>query len=719
MKLRQKLAMVLASAMILTAVPVTTMAASKNGFNKTISMVEGTEVTTNGGLFLNVDIDGTTTENVANRTFFLNAEDFEFADQAAYNTITEKTGIESITVLSETQIKVVLSAGVTSVNVPIAGIAKKGTPAIIVDGEDSIITSGKYAMGGEVVTDKVLAATAGTIKNISVDGQGQIADVIIEEKVTGALTGDTTIFIKLPNKSDLEFDASSKIEVEGLRGLAGEKLSARVDVVNGDEKVLAVKIMGLKATNARGSVKIKGIEVKAENPRYEVKTGDVNVKVVAEKADKSVMTETELHVATVANFGVTFNVKEEVKPVAGRGTKKVQVTLDEKAIGTLDNRHDVFFELDGAEVVKGSVKLAEDNKAKVTLVEEINAKDSAIVDGFVMDLANIEENKTNKVVFEFEVQAKAADAGEIALNAECRSFEEDMTIKIGEVQAAVAVETEATTVKVGLQGQVGGQVVITETEGEMLPRGEQIVMEIVDGEEDGIRLVDAKVEAEDIQIQDVKIKDGKIYMTIKRESNELGKITVSDIKIDTNRMVPEGKYDLAIGGEAISVHNNDGSSVAKHFEDTITVKDFVVVGTPNTEDNAGNGLAKGEASFKVGEAKFILNGKEVEMDATPYMTSKNRVMVPVRYVTEAFGITGNNVLFSNENGGTITLFAGGRVLQLTNGSNTALVNGVKVPMDEQVTIKDGRTYIPMGEVARLLDVQVTWDNTAKTASFKN
>ena len=39
MKLRQKLAMVLATAMVITAVPVTTMAASTNGFNKTVSIV--------------------------------------------------------------------------------------------------------------------------------------------------------------------------------------------------------------------------------------------------------------------------------------------------------------------------------------------------------------------------------------------------------------------------------------------------------------------------------------------------------------------------------------------------------------------------------------------------------------------------------------------------------------------------------------------------------
>ncbi|MEG0712952.1 MAG: hypothetical protein RR448_12060, partial [Niameybacter sp.] len=54
MKLRQKLAIVLASAMIITAVPVVTSAASTNGFNKTLSIVADKAITTGQNLFLEV-----------------------------------------------------------------------------------------------------------------------------------------------------------------------------------------------------------------------------------------------------------------------------------------------------------------------------------------------------------------------------------------------------------------------------------------------------------------------------------------------------------------------------------------------------------------------------------------------------------------------------------------------------------------------------------------
>jgi hypothetical protein len=94
-------------------------------------------------------------------------------------------------------------------------------------------------------------------------------------------------------------------------------------------------------------------------------------------------------------------------------------------------------------------------------------------------------------------------------------------------------------------------------------------------------------------------------------------------------------------------------------------------------------------------------------------------MMPVRYVAEAIGIKTNDIMFSNVNGGTITILAGNRIVQLQNNSNVAKLNGTSIYLDEAVTIKDGRTYVPVGEIARLLGVSVEWNNETKTATFAN
>ncbi|MEG0084904.1 MAG: hypothetical protein RR817_00385, partial [Niameybacter sp.] len=78
MKLRQKLAIVLASAMIITAVPVVTSAASTNGFNKTVSMVEGTALTTTSAVNLDMSFEAVKGEKPQTTTFFVDGQDFEF-----------------------------------------------------------------------------------------------------------------------------------------------------------------------------------------------------------------------------------------------------------------------------------------------------------------------------------------------------------------------------------------------------------------------------------------------------------------------------------------------------------------------------------------------------------------------------------------------------------------------------------------------------------------
>ena len=175
--------------------------------------------------------------------------------------------------------------------------------------------------------------------------------------------------------------------------------------------------------------------------------------------------------------------------------------------------------------------------------------------------------------------------------------------------------------------------------------------------------------------------------------------------ISLDRAVAEGTYYVKIGGQAFTADN-----------DSIPAEDFITIGTPNTEDLGSNGLRKGTSTFVIGESKYTVNGVVKEMDAASFVQDPGYTMVPMRYVAEAFGVEGSNILFSQ---GVTTIFAGSRTIQLTNGSNVAVVNGAQIKMATKVVIKEGRTYAPIGEVAQLLGVAKEWDNTAKTATFTN
>ncbi len=717
MKLRQKLAMVLAAAMVVTAVPVTTMAKSTNEISKTISAVEGT-VVEKDELFLTVDIEGTSTGDTV---FFLTTEAFEF-NKDEYTSAGQTTGVYvsgnvKVEILSSTEARVTVT-GDQAAQIPVIGKVKKGTPAIIVDGQDSVVTSGKYTLtASEIAGDKVYVATAGDAKNVSIEGVGEIADITIEEKVAGSFYNDADgvkFEIELPNRSDLEFDGT--VEVEGKRGHANTTLKADGEVSN-DGKSLIVTVTGFDKDAQRGSIVLKGIGVKPENPREDCSIGEVKVDVkdVVESGKSEKLAKTELVVANVADFDINISVVDDkkVELVGGKEAKKVNVKLKETAIDSLDAKRDVYFTVEGAHVTTGTAVTVKVNDTEKKGAATVDAKTGEIT----LDTSVIEKNKINTITMEFEVYADVNQNGPITITAESRGFEEAIKAEIGTVTAPFKVEAEAMTVKVGLQGQVGGKITIAETEEEMFDRDEVFYV----APTKYFSIEDAKVEVTegDLEIESEVQKDGTIKVTVKRPSDEASTITISDVEVTTDRMVPEGSFDVEIYGEAISEMNVKGhpgyDKDDEEKTDAITVKDFFVVGTKNTEDLPNAATAK-EIVLTVGSTAYTVNGEAKTADAAAFIDASNRTMVPVKFVAEEFG----KIDFGTVNGvGTVTIFKDGAVLQFQNGSNIMNKNGINVPMDTKVIIKDGRTYVPFKYVADGLGISYSYDAATKSITFTN
>lgn len=765
MKLRQKLAMVLAAAMVVTAVPVTTMAASTNGFNKTLSLVEGTKVTSDSELFLKMDFN----ENAQDEVFFLDAVDFEFSadeyklvankdlqdlkdavhaaqavvdaagDKAtdaqkdalkaakdAYNTALEdasKTvtidGLE-ITVLSSSQVKVKVLGTNEKVSVPVYGKAKKGTPAIVVDGSDSLATSGKYAIsGGEIVTDKALTATVdGDPVNISVDGKGEIGSIKIEEAVAGSLAGQT-ITIELGRKSDLKFASKQNFEVKGLRGLATDSnivIPEENVTFDNDHETIKIKFPSTVSAKTRGAVVIKGLDVVPQDSRNGAEVGKVEVTVKGKK-----IADTDLHVANISEFGHELKVKEEVELTAGKGTKKVEIQFNELAAGSINAKRDVFFTIKGATVKDFAKKeFKKDDKVVATLTYD--AKEEEFQLSFTKEF---DESVINKFAFEVELYADVDYTGDITVTATSRDFE-DKEVKAGTVVASTTATAKEAVVKVGLNGQVAGEIKLTEEKAGTFARNKEVIVKLdTDARVDGIKVRDAKVEVAegDVEIDEDSIeitKEGEIRFTIKRESDEASTIKISEIELDVTRVTPEGSYGVVIGGAAISDRNekedkDTTTKVDDRLADTIEVEKFVVVGTKNTEDLPDAAKAK-EIVLTVGSPAYTVNGEAKTADAAAFIDASNRTMVPVRFVAEEFG----KVDFGTINGvGTVTIFKDGAVLQFQNGSNIMNKNGINVPMDTQVVIKDGRTYVPFKYVADGLGIGYSFDAATKSITFTN
>jgi len=127
-------------------------------------------------------------------------------------------------------------------------------------------------------------------------------------------------------------------------------------------------------------------------------------------------------------------------------------------------------------------------------------------------------------------------------------------------------------------------------------------------------------------------------------------------------------------------------------------------------------LAKAIVTFKIGESRYLVNEKEFPMDAASYIQDPGHTMIPVRYVLEAFDIGGGDISYEDK---IIIIKMHGKIIGLTIGSDEAIINGISKKLRTKVVVEDGRTYAPIGEIVRLLDIQKSWDHEAKIATFIN
>ena len=777
MKLRQKLAVVLASAMVVTAVPVVTMAASTNKIVRSTQVIEKDSISTDAALRVKFE-DGDGAEE-----FYLtltNAEwiDTDDAEQLAaleatngYTSGTNVSGCDvwtfelddtknggtvevTYTRQSDTTVKVNLVAQAdTQVSLPLPIKVKKGevSVAITSEGAGSTITEGNYSF---VTTGEKAASVAVGDLNSFYDN-GELSKITLKETFVGSLAQDLILEVELDD-TDFEFLASSKVEVKGTYGFAGQDNTTNKNITvnfyqGEDESTAYIHITGVKAGKSLGRLEITGLKVR--NNEKDIEAGQLlaDITLVDSFKVSSSLTLTSsaeldktysnVAVANIANYGAYIQMKDEkaVDIVAGReeeveftvaetvddtfvGGRKIEITLDsdeyEDAYFWVKNDEAAFKALiseDDAEIVESvDVEWYDDEAPKAgeygkvnTIIVELAGQDK---DGEKLNTNEEKDEFTVKTTIYVPVDQK--EKTDLTLVASMRGVDEFKSAKAVNIINPFNVTFEQTTLKVGLQDQKAGSITLTETDKEMFQKG-SIILDVVNGSKavDGIVIEDAGTltVTGDLKKADLDTATNNKQadeIVLKRQSKAASTLTVSEMEITVDRTVPEGSYDLVLSGDAIDVHGGE-----------LTIEDYIVIGTPNTQDiSASNGLAKGTATFSVGTTTYTVNGVEKTMDAAAYIQDPGYTMVPVRYVAEAFGITGNNIMFGS---GTVTMFAGNRTVQLTNGSNVAVVNGASVSMSTAVVIKEGRTYAPIGEIARILGVSSSWDNTTKVATFEN
>ena len=217
---------------------------------------------------------------------------------------------------------------------------------------------------------------------------------------------------------------------------------------------------------------------------------------------------------------------------------------------------------------------------------------------------------------------------------------------------------------------------------------EKIVLEVKLGEKKEVELVTRNTGSGKLEAS-VSIRPATPGITVSTSKYSLlanGKKTIS-VEIDTAKM-EDGTFSFDL-----QIKSNGGDREIP-FEITV-VREKIMI------------------ELQIGSKRATISGKEVSMDAAPYI-KKGSTLVPLRFIGEAFGA---KIDWQPKVGkGTINITLGTNNIMIEIGNSTALVNGAKVMLTVPPEITSGRTFVPLRFISEAFGAEVQW--IAETQTIK-
>lgn len=80
---------------------------------------------------------------------------------------------------------------------------------------------------------------------------------------------------------------------------------------------------------------------------------------------------------------------------------------------------------------------------------------------------------------------------------------------------------------------------------------------------------------------------------------------------------------------------NEGVLISLVNESPDAIQKYLVVPDPKAPNTLKE--ASLQVELRIGDRRTLVNGRPVDIDTEPFITDRNRTMVPLRFITEAFG----------------------------------------------------------------------------------
>lgn len=427
------------------------------------------------------------------------------------------------------------------------------------------------------------------------------------------------------------------------------------------------------------------------------------------------ITPSSITIGTYADYGVEISTSDVPTILAGQSELEIaDITIKETAAGSLVNGRTVYLTLpDGVrwmydeDTSTGVLTLVTDD-VKATGSLSLNPSDITVYKNkkeqarFVINNSSANDKGSIKIK-KAQIEVAPDYVGPINLKISgSAGIEEEITV--AEVVAPITVEANVTDVKIGLQAQPGGNIVITEAQAEALKSN--------DNGADAYLELKAPVNVQWAKVPTVKVIEGDLELgaatrdadnrvlkiRIKESSTVASKIEISDIAWTVDRTVPEGSMKVSVAGNAVI-------QLTENFPNRTTVTSFVAanVVTPAPGETVGS------CEFKIGSNIYYVGGVAKVMDVAPYIKN-DRTYVPMRYLGEALGAE----VVWDDAARTVTLTKGETTVVFTIGSTTYTVNGEAKTADVAPEITNDRTMLPARFVAEAFGAVVGWDASTQT-----
>lgn len=454
----------------------------------------------------------------------------------------------------------------------------------------------------------------------------------------------------------------------------------------------------------------------------------VVAKVVADAIEVSVDEDEDVPViysgVNVANEGITDDSDH----------KALEVTIKEPTADTLDAKKVLTMELpDGVYVT--NVESNDDFDAdEVAFAAAYKKGDYEKFEFARRTLDATEEGQdAGELKFTLTLVAEPGFTGDVTLKVDGAGLDEAQEVKIAKFVAPYTVEASQNNLIIDYRNtKIPTNIVVKEAEDGLWKKNSQFVFgvdkfEDDDFENDATYTVDDK---SDLEVKTIKDKLG--FKIDKESADDAATVTISNISLYMSRNLAAGAYDLQLnttGSDAFmeqailapaGVDADEATVKYQYYDndahfDEVVKEGFVNIITAGRDQDDASFTKK--VVVPVGEKYIIAGEEQVALDVPAYISAAGYTMLPVRAVATALGINNNNVLW-NQASRTVTILYGQRIITMVAGQKVVTVNGNTIPASATVQIKDGRTFLPMRDLATALGVtDITWDAATKTATM--